>query len=109
MKVPCENIIWDHLPIIRKELAISLMKNFFLNQKETATLLDLTPATICQYLSHKRGVANIADENILTEIDKSAKIIITKGSKVVVNEICRICQLMNPGVCPPYNENTDTF
>ena len=91
---PCEFMKWNGLPVIRREIAESMINKFGLSQKETALKLGLTPAAICQYISKKRGKIKIIDENILKEIDKSAKIIIDNGSKSTVNETCRICKIM---------------
>ncbi|MFE3845493.1 transcriptional regulator [Thermoplasmatota archaeon] len=85
---------WNGLPVIRREIAESMINKFGLSQKETALKLGLTPAAICQYISKKRGKIKIIDENILKEIDKSTKIIIDNGSKSTVNETCRICKIM---------------
>ena len=85
---------WNGLPIIRKELVKSLMKNFGLNQKKTAEILGLTPAAISQYLAKKRGKINIVNQDLINEINISAEKIINQGSSVVTNEICRICCIL---------------
>ena len=72
-RTPCEYMMWNGLPVIRKEIAESLISDYGLNQKETAQKLGVTPAAVCQYLSKKRGKIKIIDEEILTEINKSAK------------------------------------
>lgn len=92
--VPCEYIKWYGLPVIRKELAKSMINNFGLNQKETAYKLGVTPAAICQYLSKKRGKVKIIDDKIITEINNSAERIIEKGEMIVTFEICRICKIL---------------
>ena len=91
---PCEFMKWNGLPVIRREIAESMINKFGLSQKETALKLGLTPAAVCQYISKKRGKIKIIDEKILNEIDKSAKIIIDKGPNSTVNETCRICKIM---------------
>ncbi len=91
---PCEFMKWNGLPVIRKEIAESMIKKYGLSQKQTAAKLGITPAAVCQYLSKKRGKIKIIDENILNEIDKSAKIIIENGSDSIVKETCRICKIM---------------
>ncbi len=110
---PCEYMMWNGLPVIRKEIAESMINNHGLNQKETAKKLGVTPAAICQYLSKKRGKIKIVDEYILKEIDKSAeRIIKNEGANVVVPETCRICKiLISRGIfpfscesCPPNKE-----
>ena len=53
-KIPCEYIVWNVLPSIRKEFAKSLMKNYGLNQKQIAKIINLTPAAVSQYLSNSQ-------------------------------------------------------
>jgi len=93
-KIPCEYIVWNVLPSIRKEFVKSLKKNFNLSQKQISEIVKLTPAAVSQYLSDKRGGLKITDEKILREIDKSAKIIYKKGGKILQEEICRICNIL---------------
>jgi predicted transcriptional regulator len=87
-------MMWNGLPVIRREIAESMIKNYGLNQKETAQKLGVTPAAVCQYISKKRGKIKILDEKIIKEIDKSAEIIINNGTNKVVGETCRICRIM---------------
>ena len=91
---PCEYMKWNGLPVIRREIAESMINKFGLTQKETAFKLGLTPAAICQYVSKKRGKIKIIDNKILKEIDKSAETIIQNGSDATVKETCRICKIM---------------
>jgi predicted transcriptional regulator len=91
---PCEFMKWNGLPVIRREIAESMIAKFGLTQKEAAIKLGVTPAAVCQYISKKRGKIKIIDENILKEIDESAKIIINNGSNSTVKETCRICKIM---------------
>ena len=94
VRVPCEYILWYGLPVIRRELAKCMIKNFDLNQKETAEKLGITPAAICQYISKKRGRFKIIDERILAEINISAEQIVQHGKSVVASETCRICKIL---------------
>ena len=99
-RTPCEYMMWNGLPVIRKEIAESMINNFGLNQKEAAIKLGVTPAAVCQYLSNKRGKIKITDVEILNEINKSAEFII-KNDNGIVTETCRICKiLMEKGVFP---------
>ncbi|UCF12006.1 MAG: hypothetical protein JSW06_08180 [Thermoplasmatales archaeon] len=98
---PCEYMMWNGLPVIRKEIAESMINNFGLNQKEAAKNLGVTPAAVCQYLSKKRGKIKIVDKSVLIEINKSAERIIQNEGAVVVPETCRICRiLISKGVFP---------
>jgi predicted transcriptional regulator len=101
-RVPCEYMIWNGLPLIRKEIAESLMTNFGLNQKETAEKLGITPAAVCQYVSHKRGNQTIEDEELVKEIKLSAQRILNNPNDALVHETCRICKIfMAKGIFPP--------
>jgi predicted transcriptional regulator len=93
-KIPCEYIVWNVLPSIRKEFVKSLKKNFNLSQKQISEIVKLTPAAVSQYLSNKRGGIEISDKKILNEIDKSAKNIYKKGEEQLEIETCRICTLL---------------
>jgi predicted transcriptional regulator len=92
---PCEYMMWYGLPVIRKELAESMINNFGLNQKETAKNLGVTPAAVCQYMSKKRGKIKITDKEILQEINVTAERIINDGGNSVTIETCRICKIMH--------------
>ena len=93
-KTPCEHLKWQGLPIIRKELVKSMIKNHDMTQKEIAKRMGLTPAAVCQYLSRKRSKMSIIDASILNEIDISAEKIIKNGESSVTFEICRICNIL---------------
>ena len=86
--------MWNGLPVIRKEIAESMINDFGLTQKETATKLGITPAAVCQYVSRKRGRVNISNNLVLNEIKSSAKCIIENGDGSVISETCRICKIL---------------
>jgi hypothetical protein len=88
-------MIWNGLPMIRREIAECMINNFGLTQKEAAEKLGVTPAAICQYLSKKRGNSiEISNEIIREEIRTSTKKIIEDGDGSVIQETCRICKIM---------------
>ncbi len=93
-RTTCEYMMWNGLPVIRKEIAESMIHDFGLSQKETAKRLGITPAAVCQYVSRKRGRINIVDELILKEIKTSAQSIIDNGGGCVISETCRICKIL---------------
>jgi uncharacterized protein len=93
-ETPCEYIVWNGLPVIRREFAIHMIQDFNLNQKETAEKLGVTAAAVSQYVSGKRGKNRIENEMVLKEIKKSAENIIENGTNVVQSETCRICKIM---------------
>ncbi|OYT28799.1 transcriptional regulator [Thermoplasmatales archaeon ex4572_165] len=93
-QTPCEYLIWNGIPVIRREIAKSMINDFKLNQRQTAEKLGITPAAVSQYISGKRGKIEVKDKEILNEIYISAKTIIEKGDSAVVPETCRLCSLM---------------
>jgi predicted transcriptional regulator len=89
----CEYIVWNGLPIIRKGIALSMINDYGLNQKETAEKLGISQSAVSQYLSGKRGNINITDKEIKKEIKKSAGKIIQLGDESSVSETCRLCKI----------------
>jgi hypothetical protein len=94
MKTPCEIIVWNVVPIIRKEIAKNLIKNYGFTQRKTADKLGITEAAVSRYVSGKRGVLEIRDDEILKEIKESAKRIAKENGPAVIEETCRICRLL---------------
>jgi len=94
MKTPCEIIVWDIVPIIRKEFAKNLIENHGLNQREVAGKLGITESAISRYISGKRGILEITDKEILKEIKISSDKIASENGSVVILETCRICKLL---------------
>ena len=94
MKTPCEIIVWNIVPVIKKEIAKILVNEFRLNQKQTAEKLGTTEAAVSRYISGKRGALEITDKDILNEINKSAGKIANENSTILIMEICRICRLL---------------
>ena len=94
MKTPCEIIVWNVVPIIRKEFAKKLIEEHNFNQRKVADKLGITESAISRYLSGKRGVLEITDEGILEEIRKSANKIAAENGPTVIEETCRICRLL---------------
>lgn len=93
-RAPCEYMLWNGVPTIRKELAETLMKQFGLSQCQTAEKLGITPSAVCQYRSKKRGKTDLFDEIIHQEITISAERIMENNGTNVIIEICRICRLV---------------
>ena len=103
IRTPCEYMMWNGVPVIRKEIAESMINDYGLNQKEAAQKLGITPAAVCQYVSKKRGKIKIIDEEVLAEIKVSAERIIDKSESVVTTETCRICKIMQQKAIFPYS------
>ena len=94
MKMPCEVIVWVIVPVIKREFAKILVQHHKLSQRETAKILDTPEAAISRYISGKRGVLEITDEEVLKEIEKSVTKILKNENSSIVDEICSICQLI---------------
>lgn len=93
-RTPCEYMMWNGIPVIRKEIAERMIKEYGLSQREAADKLGITPSAVCQYLSNKRGKIEILDHGIEKEITISAERIIKNGSTHLVVETCRICRII---------------
>lgn len=93
-RTPCEYMLWNGIPAIRKELAETMIKQFGLSQREAAEKLGITPSAVCQYLSKKRGKTDIFDDTIIEEISLSAERIVKNDESIVILETCRICQIV---------------
>ncbi|KYK28088.1 hypothetical protein AYK20_01630 [Thermoplasmatales archaeon SG8-52-1] len=94
-KTPCEKIVWNLLPAIRRELAISLIKEQKLSQREVAEKLGLSEAAVSRYINGKRGgLAILKNEDLKNQINKSVKKIVKGDEEVVINETCQVCKLL---------------
>jgi predicted transcriptional regulator len=51
MKIPCEIIVWNVVPVIKKEFSKNLVENHGLTQKQVADKLGTTEAAISRYIS----------------------------------------------------------
>ena len=93
-QTPCEYIVWNGLPIIRKEIAFRLVRDYNLSKTETARKLGITPAAVSLYLSGKRAKVHITDKEVCKEIDISVKKIIQQKDIRINSEICRLCNIL---------------
>jgi predicted transcriptional regulator len=94
MKTPCEIIVWNIVPMIRKEFAKNLIENHGLNQRKVADKLGITESAVSRYVSGKRGSLEITDNEILKEIKISSNKIVAEDGSTVIEETCRICRLL---------------
>ena len=94
MKIHCEEAVWYTLPIIRKELAKSMIKDYGLTQRKAAEKLGITESAVSQYFSKKRGNFKPLDATIRKEIKESARRILIGDNHVMKTEVCRICHLL---------------
>jgi predicted transcriptional regulator len=91
-RTPCEHLLWHGLPVIRKEIAETMIKKFGLTQRQTAKKIGVTPAAICQYLKHKRGNNDNLNDEFREEIRISARRILHDNGEITI-ETCRLCRI----------------
>ena len=92
-KLPCENIVWESLPAIRAAIAAEMVASG-LSQKEVATILEMAPSAVSQYLSGKRGYRIEFSNDVKREI---ASLSLDLRDGTVTNpgsRICTICTLI---------------
>ncbi len=79
------------LPALRKQFTLALAKKG-IKQKEIASLLNITPAAVSQYVKDKRGTTKFQN-NVQKEINQSIEKI-TKNKSTAQKEIYRISNLI---------------
>lgn len=94
MKIPCEVVAKDILPMIRRELSILLVKKHGMPQTVVAHRLDITDAAVSQYLRAKRGSSVDCTKypqyaNFKEELNDSASRIAAGDD--VFTELCHLC------------------
>ena len=83
--MPQEIEVWYLIPALRRELAISFIKDYGLNQKKAAEILGITDAAISQYISLKRGNEIKFSKDEMNSIKKTAGEIVKNPSNVTGN------------------------
>ncbi len=96
IRAPCEIIMWDIVPVIRRELAYVLVKDYELSQKEVAQMLGISEAAVSQYIKKKRGRKVKLDKEDMKKIREIAEHIVKKHSEsAVVKSICNACRTIS--------------
>ena len=110
MKLPCELIIWNVLPAIRREFARVLVEEFNLTQREVAEKLGVTESAISQYMKSKRGSKLEFDRRISGEIKKVMREV-SKSEKesLLIEKTCSICSLVRSYgfLCQMHREDSE--
>ena len=95
MGLPCERAVSAILPLIRAEIAKSLILDFNLTQIKAAKLLGLTQAAVSQYVTSKRGYRLKIDESSpgARSIKETAKELAEGklNEMELLNKLCDIC------------------
>jgi len=104
--LPSEIQVWYVLPVLRRELALVLVRDNKLAQKEAARLLGITEAAVSQYLSGKRGNDIKLSKDVKAEIKLSAEKLL-KGKSNVLEQTMHLLQhkLITNLVCDYHKTN----
>ena len=94
LKTPCEVIVWEVLPVIRKELAKTLVSDYGYTQRKAAQTLGLTEATISRYIAGTRGHTDLLNRTMKKEVRTAVDHIVKGTPETVVLETCRLCHLL---------------
>jgi hypothetical protein len=91
---PCEKAVWYHLPQIRADLAIELVKTG-MTQSQAAKKLGVTPAAVSQYIHKKRGMQLQKSMDYCKQIEAAVQKILEEASSNDLHQIvCNCCRLL---------------
>jgi len=91
---PCEKAVWYHLPQIRADLAIELVKTG-MTQSQAAKKLGVTPAAVSQYIHKKRGQQSQKSRSYRQEIKAAvSKICEEASSEELKGIVCKCCHML---------------
>ncbi len=114
MKIPCEIVVWNVLPMIRREFANELVNTYNMPQAEVARRFGVTDAAISQYLKKKRGDSALIEQSelypqFMDQIKKSAKLVAEDKSDFP-SEMCRLCVVVKKSglLAEIYEQQTGT-
>ncbi len=94
MIFPCEKAVWYHLPQIRADLAIELVKTG-MTQSAAAKKLGVTPAAVSQYVHKKRGSQSPKSAPYRQEIKAAVKKICDEASGTELQMmVCNCCHIL---------------
>lgn len=98
MKIPCEIVVWNVLPIVRREVARELVSTYHLPQAAVARKFGVTDAAISQYLKKKRGDCAVIENSpkyseFIGKVRESAGAI-AEGRSSFEDEMCGVCQFI---------------
>jgi len=97
IKLPCEVMIWEFLPALRRELVKALLKEG-VSRKEIASMLGITDSAISQYLKKKRGMHFRFGVDIKQRIQQIARHLkntpVKNRSARFIAEICKFCLML---------------
>jgi len=88
-------IVVDILPIVRKELALELIKTHNIKKSYVARLFNVSGTAISQYVHGSRGNRTILEnsplyDDLMNEIKLSAQRLAAQKTEII-NELCGLC------------------
>jgi len=113
MRLPCEIVVVDILPIVRRELSIELVLVHGIRKASVARMFKVSGTAISQYVYGSRGNRSILDGDpnytkFMKEIKRSAELLASKKSDVL-EELCRLCDVVkNSGILDRIHEKNET-
>ena len=98
MKLACEIVILDVLPVIRKELTTRLVDIHKYTKTNVAKMFGISGTAVSQYIHGMRGDSSAIEDcpqynALMKEITLSAERIASKES-TVGDELCRLCDIV---------------
>jgi len=95
MRHSCEMIVVDILPIVRKELALELIRTHNIKKSAVAKLFNVSGTAISQYVHGSRGNRTILEGSplygdLIAEIKLSAERLV-EGKSAIIEELCALC------------------
>lgn len=92
MKLPCEIIARDILPVLRALIAVDLVKSHGFSQHQAAILLGITQPSVNYYLNAKRGKGEkLSEEMSLKPFARQIAKQLARGKTSSVEIIRQIC------------------
>lgn len=93
MTVPCESAVWYTIPTIRRELAIVMIRDLKMPQRDVARKLGITDAAISQYMHAKRGQKKRLNAEAKKLIRQIARRLV-RGDLAADDAVCSICRML---------------
>ena len=95
MTHPCEIVVTDILPIVRKELCAEIVTVHGWKQADVARLFGVSGAAVSQYMKGVRGNTGMVEghksyEQLMEAISAAAQRLVNKEADVT-EELCRLC------------------